>query len=277
MKERGLDSVRIQVSQPGLDPKGPLYDPEFRAKFVAAVHAARTAGLVVLVSIQDEEQSGEANVAALPNSATARVWRSLAPEFADDSGVMYELLNEPNLKPNPENWRRWARAMNGVIAVVRGAGARNVVVADGLLFAERLGGAPDLRDPLEQIVYASHPYAHDAKGQTQAAWQEKFGSFAQRHPVIVTEWTTIPKYFCNAGTPRYAADFMNYLAQRGIGMTIYGWDFSGSKFGSAFYGFPPRPAAFAGLRCGDAGFGPGVMFERQVTIGARSPVKNARL
>ena len=66
-----------------------------------------------MLSIQDEKQSGETHgVAALPNAATRRVWHTLAPVFADDPGVMYELLNEPNLPPSPENWRKWAAAMN---------------------------------------------------------------------------------------------------------------------------------------------------------------------
>ena len=188
MRAYGIDSVRIQASQPGLDPTDHLFDPAFRGALIAAVRAARQAGLVVMLSIQDEEQSGETRGATpLPNDATRRVWRSLAPVFADDPGVMYELLNEPNLPPNPDNWRRWADAMNATLGVVRAAGARNVAVADGLMFAERLGGAPDLRDPLRQVVYASHPYAHHREDQQPAAWDAKFGDFARRHVVIVND------------------------------------------------------------------------------------------
>ena len=263
MRRRGMDCVRIQVSQPGLDPQNPLFDPAFRSRIVEAVRAARAAGLVVIISVQDESQSGETNVAALPDDATRRVWNSLAPVFAADDGVMYELLNEPNLPPSPVNWRRWADAMNRTIAVVRHAGAHNVVLADGLLFAERLGGAPELDDPIGQVAYASHPYAHDADGQRQATWDRKFGDFASRHPVVVTEWTTVPTYFCDANTPRYAADFLRYLDGRGIGITAYAWDFSGPRFGSAYNGLPPRPTDYERKTCGDPGFGPGRLFERQ--------------
>jgi endoglucanase len=263
MRRFGIDSVRIQASQPGLDPNDPLFRRAFQAQVIAAVHAARAAGLVVMLSIQDEKQSGETHgVAALPNEATRRVWKSLAPVFAGDMGVMYELLNEPNLVPSPDNWRKWADAMNTTLAVVRRAGARNVAVADGLLFAERLAGAPDLRDPLGQVVYASHPYAHHQQDQEQAAWEAKFGDFARTHPVIVTEWATVPKYYCDLGTPPYAENLLAYLDQRHIGLMAYGWDFSGAKFGSTFHGFPPQPTAFQGLRCGDASFGPGRAVER---------------
>lgn len=278
MRRRGMDCVRIQVSQPGLDPQNRLFDPVFRARVVDAVRAARAAGLVAIVSVQDESQSGESDVAALPNDATRRVWRSLAPEFADDSGVMYELLNEPNLPPSPENWRLWADAMNHTIAVVRRTGAQNVVVADGLLYAERLGAAPDLDDPAGQVAYASHPYAHDANGQKPAAWDRKFGDFAARHPVIVTEWTTVPTYYCDADTPRYAAAFLAYLERRGIGLTTYAWDFSGPKFGSAYHGFPPQPTTYEGKSCGDPGFGPGMLVERaRADAASPYPQKRGRL
>ena len=268
MRERGIDSVRMQVSQPGLDPESPLFTAEFKARVVEAVHAARRAGLVVMLSVQDEPQSGETSVASLPNDGTRRVWRSLAPVFADDTGVMYELLNEPNLPPNPQNWRSWAEAMNATLAVVRRAGARNVAVADGLLYAERLGGAPELSDPLGQVIYASHPYAHNAEGQAPSSWDEKFGNFAQRHPVIVTEWATVPQYYCDADTPAYAQRFLGYLDQRAIGLMAYAWDFSGPKFGSAFHGFPPQPTSFDAVRCGDAGFGPGRLIEQLYNHGA---------
>lgn len=263
MRRHGIDSVRIQVSQPGLDPQNALFTPAFRSQVTDAVHAARAAGLMVMLSVQDEVQSGETKgVASLPNDATNRVWQTLAPIFAQDPGVMYELLNEPNLPASPANWPKWADAMNATIAVVRQSGARNVVVADGLQFAERLSGAPDLKDHLGQVIYASHPYAHRAEDQQQPAWDAKFGDFARRHPVVVTEWATVPKFFCDLGTPRYTEAFLHYLDERGIGLMAYGWDFSGPKFGSTFHGFPPQPTAFQGLRCGDPGFGPGRAVER---------------
>lgn len=263
MRRHGIDSVRIQISQPGLDPQDPLFTTAFRDQVAAAVGAARRAGLVVILSVQDEKQSGETRgVAALPNEATRRVWRWLAPVFAEDSGVMYELLNEPNLPPTPDNWREWRQAMNATLGVVRRSGAPNVVVADGLLFAERLGGAPDLYDPIGQVAYASHPYAHHREDQYADAWDAKFGRFAERHVVIVTEWATVPKFYCDGGTPAYAEAFLRYLRDRRIGLMAYGWDFSGAKFGSTFHGFPATPTAFAGLRCGDPGFGPGRAVER---------------
>ncbi len=101
MRAAGADSVRIQVSQPGMDPDSPLSTPAFREGFKGAVRAARAAGLTVIISIQDESQTGELMPAILPNDVTRRVWRELAPVFGHDRGIVFELFNEPGWKPSP--------------------------------------------------------------------------------------------------------------------------------------------------------------------------------
>lgn len=211
---------------------------------IGAIHAARGAGLTVIVSIQDEVQTGVATKAPLPDVATQRVWRELAPIFGQDRGVLFELYNEPNLAPNapvtapptPEQWRQWEAAMNSVITEIRALGAVNVVVADGLANAQQLSGAPKLQDPLNQYAYASHPYAGSAKEQTPAAWATKFGDFAATAPVIVTEWGI--GYYCDNNTPGSTVAFLQYLQQKGIGLEAVAWDWKEYNFASAVQGFP---------------------------------------
>lgn len=272
MRRAGADSVRIQVSQPGLDPKNPLFTTEFRERVISAVRAARASGLSVIISVQDETQSGETTPTDLPNNATRRVWRELAPVFGHDRGVLYELLNEPRQSPSPQNWQAWAEAMNQTIRTVRDSGAVNVVVADGLGFAEYLEGAPQLDDPLRQVAYAAHPYSHRAADQTVLSWDAKFGHFAQRAPVIVTEWTTAVPYYCDANTSRSVVSFLRYLQDHEIGLEAVAWDWSSANFGSAVYDFPQsRFSRFVGpsgpLSCMDAGFGPGAMIETWYRLG----------
>ena len=264
MRQAGADSVRIQVSQPGMDPRNPLFRPRFRDRMIGAVRAARAAGLTVIISVQDEQQSGEATPTDLPNDATRRVWKELAPVFGQDRDVLFELLNEPRPPPSPRNWQAWAEAMNQTIRAVREAGAANVVVADGLLFAERLAHAPPLSDPLAQVAYGSHPYAHHAIDQAPATWDIKFGNFSRSAPVIVTEWGT--GYYCDANTPASVVSLLQYLQQHEIGLEVGTWDWAPAHFGSAVYNFPPGVfSSFVGpsgpLTCKDAGFGLGKTVE----------------
>ena len=125
MREHGAESVRIQVAQNGIDRSGSYYSREFEVKVIGAVHAARQAGLTVIISIQNEEQTGEQQKEAeLPTTATERVWCALAPVFAHDRGVLFELFNEPRIRPmpprgpSPDQWQTWAAAMNRMISVI---------------------------------------------------------------------------------------------------------------------------------------------------------------
>ncbi|MGA8580020.1 MAG: cellulase family glycosylhydrolase, partial [Bryobacteraceae bacterium] len=106
----------------------------------SAVAYARSIGLNVIVCVQDEAQSGETNPASLPNAATQRVWQTLAPLFNADTGILYEVMNEPSLTPSAANWSAWQAAMNAAIATIRATGSANVVIADGLDYAEVLNG-----------------------------------------------------------------------------------------------------------------------------------------
>ena len=254
MKSEGADSVRLQIAQDGADPENTkFFDPQWLQQAIGAVQAARKEGLTVIVSIQDETQTGSPAEAPLPNDATRRVWRELVPAFGHDRGILLELYNEPNdspisQAPNPdqvptaEQWDRWATAMNQTIAEVRALGADNVLVADGLVQAQQLTGAPELTDPLHQVLYASHPYVSGATqaiadyNQTAAAWNDKFGNFARTHPVIISEWGD--GFFCDTQTPQAVLNFLNYLNERGIGLEAGLWDFTPGGFNNLTHGFP---------------------------------------
>jgi endoglucanase len=272
----GADTVRFQVSLPGTDPQNALYTQAFVDQVRDAVRDARARGLNVIVSIQDEAQSGESTPAQLPNQATLRVWGVLAPLFNDDRGVLYEIMNEPQPKVSAASWVSWRDAMNRAIAAIRSTGSRNVVVADGLIFALSLNGAPALTDPARQVAYAIHPYFHSAADQTQTAWDNKFGTFAANAPVIATEWTTVANaatsgssYFCDSTTATATLQLLRYLDGKQIGLLAFAYDFSGNLFGSAVYGFPGVTSSFAGgAACGSPGYGPGTVIQSWYRSGA---------
>lgn len=255
MREAGADSVRLQIAQAGADPQSALFDREYFEKAMAAVQAARDAGLSVIVAVQDESHVPGETPIALPDEGTRRVWRAIAPRFARDAGVLFELLNEPRPAPSPEHWRSWKEAMTATLAVVRQAGASNVVVADGLGVGQVLDGAPLLADP--QVAYAAHPYALQARGQTPEAWDQKFGNFARRAPVIVTEWF-FGGYYCDGNTAAASVGFLQYLQARHIGLEVGVWDWTSGGFGSARWDFPHgRFSSFSGKQCHEAGYGIG--------------------
>jgi endoglucanase len=242
MAKAGADSVRVMLGQTVGDPQNTTYYSQSLVnQLIAAVKAARQAGLTVIVGIQDESITQDQNPTILPNDATLRVWSQLVPSFKDDKGILLELFNEPGTGPTevpqPVDWQNWQTSMNAAIASVRNAGAQNVVVADGLAHAELLTGAPPLTDSMNQIAYAAHPYTFSASQEMGTAFLDNsFGNFAATHPVIITEWGQ--GYYCGPTNPKFLIAFLNYIQNKGIGLEMGSWDWGGdTAFGGVRYNF----------------------------------------
>ena len=265
MRRAGADSVRLQVAQTGMDPENPLFDSRYAAKAIGAVLSARKAGLTVILSIQDEPQTGSVTQAPLPDDATRRIWTYLAPIYGRDPGVIYELYNEPSPAPSPQNWTAWKSAMDETIRTIRNMGARNVLVADGLGQGKVLDGAPLLDDPDNQVVYSSHPYANNADQQLQNFYAAEFAAFSQRAPVIISEWG--PTFYCDQNTASYTVEFQKFINGLGIGLEAAIWDFSGPHFRTVNWNFPAtQTSTFIGPEghvqsCAVDGNGPGKTVE----------------
>lgn len=246
MANAGADSVRVMLGQTVGDPQNTMYYSQTLVnQFIGAVQAARQAGLTVIVGIQDESITQDQSPTDLPNAATQRVWSQLVPAFKDDKGILLELFNEPGTGPTqvpqPAAWQAWATMMNSTITSVRGEGATNVVVADGLAHAGTLTGAPELTDNLNRIAYASHPYTFQASSEEEqnatAFLDYSFGNFAANHPVIITEWGQ--GYYCGPTNPTFLITFLNYIQSKGIGLEMGTWDWGGpTAFGGTQYNFP---------------------------------------
>ena len=196
----GADTLRIQVSQPSLDPQSKLFDATYALSVLAAIEAARDAGFAVVIMMQDEPISGEPHTQPLATDETVRDWDILNQVFGQDRGVMFELYNEPQLTDvDQANWTLWAKGgaipgthvpavgMQTMIDRLRAEGARNVFVLDGLDLAQSLAGVPPISDPLARVVYAVHPYFNGC--HRQGLWKSEFGDVSRRLPVFADEWS----------------------------------------------------------------------------------------
>lgn len=252
----GADLIRFQVSQSAIDPDSRRYSPRYIDALARAVDLARGMGFAVIVSLQ--LRPFEAGY-GMPGAATVRAWRQLAPRFGADSDVMFELYNEPTLRqPTPANWAAWRDATQPVLDAIRSAGARNIVIVDGLAAGRILSGAPQLRDPLSKVVYGIHPYP--VKGNaTRSDWDRNFGNFADHHPVLATEWNALPRIGCSAVMPDVARDLLNYLRQKHIGVVGWAFDYPGTLF----EGETTIETNYQGFSCGPSGKGGGGKLLRQ--------------
>jgi endoglucanase len=226
-KQFGADLLRFQVSQAGNDPQSTIYSAAYAAKVKQAVALARSNGFAVIVSMQAEAPSG-LDQKGMPSDATQRAWRTLTPLFAGDEGIMLELFNEPApFGPTPHDWNGWLATTQPLVDEIRAMGAHNMLIADGLHYAQTLNGAPALNDPLRQIAYAAHPY-FAGSNRTPQQWTANFGNLAATRPVLVTEWNASSKGGCNfQGVPSTAIEFLNYLRGH-VGLVAWAFDYPGS-------------------------------------------------
>jgi sugar phosphate isomerase/epimerase len=251
VKSFGADLIRFQVSQGGSDPQSTIYSADYLKEVQSAVELARRDGFSVIVSLQAEEPSG-LNEMGMPNEKAQRAWQSLAPLFAADRGVMLELFNEPS--PNgpdaapSHDWATWRAAMQPLVDKVRGTGAKNVLVVDGLFWSQVLKGAPQIQDPLAQIIYAVHPY-YSKYLRNKSDWDDMFGDFSKTHAVMATEWSAVSfRQNCNSETPQFAADMLKFLRERRIGLVVWAFDFPRGIFVSVHGPL----TTFNGFQCGPA-------------------------
>jgi len=262
VKQFGADLVRFQISQGGSDPQSAIYSADYLKEVQSAVQLARNDGFSVIVSLQAEQPSG-LNEMGMPNEKAQRAWQSLAALFAADRGVMLELFNEPS--PNgpdatpSHDWATWRGAMQPLVDTVRGAGAKNVLILDGLFWSQVLKGASQIQDPLAQIVYAVHPY-YSQYLRNKSDWDDMFGDFAKTHAVMATEWNAVSfRQNCNSATPQFAADMLKYLRERRIGLVVWAYDFPRAIFLSAHGPL----TTFNGFQCGpQTQFGAGYLISQ---------------
>jgi endoglucanase len=220
----GSSVVRFAVSQPGLDPRSPIYDPSYRRELLEAFKLARAAGLVVIPSMDAQGENGVEGLPCMPDESAVRAWKELAPSLVNDPGVMFELFDEPCGTTKPEDRAKWAASTQAIIDALRQLGAKNILLVDGLHYARSIDGLPGLlHDPLSnRMAMSVHPYLSKGWFVSEDQWEREFGAEAGKFPVIASEWNATPKSGCiDATTPALSLKLIRYLQKKKIG--LIGW------------------------------------------------------
>lgn len=220
----GADTIRFAVSQPGLDPQSPIYDPAYLDELLAAFKEAREAGFVIIPSMDAQGENGIEGLPCMPNDSTLRTSKKLAPPLASDPGVMFELFDEPCKTMKPEDKAEWTTDTQAVLNAVRATGAKNILLIDGLHYARSTSGLfPLIHDTIpNRMALAVHPYLSKGWFVNEKQWQREFGAEASKYPTIASEWNATPTSGCiGPDTPSVAGSLMRYLESLHIG--LIGW------------------------------------------------------
>jgi aryl-phospho-beta-D-glucosidase BglC (GH1 family) len=142
----------------------------------------------------------------MPDQNSAAFWKDCAAVYKNHPAVIFDLYNEPH----DVSWDVWlaggkvtekgsrrapeltyeAVGMQTLLDVVRGTGARNVVIAGGLDWSYDMSGflhGKQLSDSGgDGVIYANHTYPF--KGDTVEQWIAKLEKASKVIPVIVSEF-----------------------------------------------------------------------------------------
>lgn len=250
------------------------YSAAYKARVIDAVAKARATGLNVIIDLHATDR-GDPNYAAVPDIwqmpdavRSVQFWREVATQFKDDGGVIFELYNEPHPREyewqqgvfDEAAWNIWlnggdipagpdypgdpakpyaykAAGMQTLYDVVRGTGARNLVIVGGSHWGYELNGVPTHRVKGYNIAYSSHPY--DWADKQEAAWESDFGSLAATDPVIISEFGS---YQCNR--IGYNKAVLDYADAKGLSWVA--WRFWTPPPASATYTTAQRTADICG-------------------------------
>jgi hypothetical protein len=133
-----------------------------------------------------------------PDQSCVDFWKDAAARYANDPAVLFDILNEPH----DTTWDVWRNGglvhekgknphdivgvgMQALVDTVRGAGAKNIIVAGGLSYAFDLSGIVNGYALDDQnghgIMYATHFY------NWHRNWAKHILPTAAKYPVLVGE------------------------------------------------------------------------------------------
>lgn len=174
---KGMNTFRIGFKWERLQSKayGELV-PAYVAKLDALVDYATSKGATVILNPHNFARYYGTLVGStsVPNAAFADLWTKIAIRHANDSHVIFNLVNEPNNMLTEQ----WVGAANAAIAGIRKAGAKNEIIVPGNAWTgahswnEDYYGTPnavamlDIVDPIDNVIFEVHQYLDATSGGT---------------------------------------------------------------------------------------------------------------
>ena len=225
------NTVRIQVAPTLEASQGPAY----LAAIQHEVATARADGLNVIISAQYERTSKIPG----PDAGTVTFWRSIAPLYAADPNVWFDLFNEPtegthprtSSVPTSSNWEVWRNGGGSIVGMqtivddIRAVAPQNLIIAEGLKGGKTLAGIGDDLLTGGNIVYSVHPY-FGPDNRTPSQWDENFGTPSSQIPVLIGEWGQVESdtRSCVDDAPSLVPEFLAYVTAHHIGLIAWALD-----------------------------------------------------
>jgi hypothetical protein len=186
----------------------------------------------------------------MPNADNSpRFWADVATTFADNSGVVFEVYNEPYPASNrdtEEAWACWrdgceiarsgvapgdtspptytAAGMQALVDAIRDTGSRHVILLGGVQYSNALTRWLEYRpdDPAGQLGAAWHVYNFNGCGDPNC-WEGAPASVAREFPLVATE---IGQNDCEGDA--FLSPLLAFLEAHSLGRLAWSWNAYGA-------------------------------------------------
>ena len=194
------------------------YDKDPAASFAKwiqpNVDAAIRNNLYVIIDLHFVSDYGTSR--GISQAYVKQFWDYVAPKYANNPNVIFELFNEPI---NPDNWQTWKAFIQPVVTSIRSQGINNLILVGGPQWSTRVNEAA--KDPIAggNIAYVYHIYPNQGDA-TAANLDARFGAAAQTIPIVVTEFGWGPRSKYSGGvaigtTSGWGKPFRDYMDAHG--------------------------------------------------------------
>lgn len=256
MKAWHLNFVRIPLNEDcwlGIN-GAKIGGAAYQNPIIKLVHDLRAAGFYVIVDLHWTAPGAQLALSQNPapdEDHSPTFWKSVAATFAGDTGVVYDLFNEPFFywiaAGGPNQWTclmngcvlnqyetggspftitaNWQSAgMNELIGDVRGTGAQNVIMVAGANWARDLSGWLANRPSDSNLAASWHSYPSGnpsliSECAAQSCWDSVVAPLAQQVPVVVGE--TGDSTF---GAQTYLPAFLPWANTHGLSVVAWTWN-----------------------------------------------------
>jgi hypothetical protein len=205
---------------------------DYRDAIAAYVHLLASAHMDVILDLHWSGSGVQLSNGQQPMpdaSHATTFWAQVAQTFANRSGVIFEIYNEPY----GVSWSCWSHGctvpaggdrpsyqavgMQNLLDTIRHTGADNPVIVDGLERASSFNGwqAYKPNDPARQLIAGWHIYGPSSC--TEACWERRVEQIRPT-PIMVTE---LGETDCKGNFTRAA---MGFLDRHHISYLAWAWD-----------------------------------------------------
>jgi endoglucanase len=147
-------------------------------------------------------------------------WSYVAPRYADEPHVMYELMNEP---VEPVSWLKYRDEFaEPMIAHIRTFAPDTLIVSGGPAYSVHVGPAADLPIRADNVAYGAHVYPETGASR----WHPQLTRLAKRRALIITEWG----YAVDSTKPvrgtgeKFGRPFVDWMNQMELSWTAWVFD-----------------------------------------------------